>query len=65
MWLISTTADRCGGSIARNKEDKLDPVWPELEKKEIDMSPSRTHRNNHHFEGIVFLKWASCKKNYL
>jgi hypothetical protein len=34
MWRIGTAVDRCGGSIAR-EEDKLDPVWPELDKKEL------------------------------
>jgi len=47
-------ADRYGGSIAR-EEDKLDIVWPELEKKGINMGPSRTSPNNHLFGGIVFL----------
>jgi hypothetical protein len=41
-------ADRCGRSIAR-KEDKLDPVRPELEKKRIVVNPTRTNPNNHLF----------------
>jgi hypothetical protein len=48
MWRIDTATDRCGGSIVR-EEHKLDPVWPELEKKEIDVGPSKTSLNNHPF----------------
>jgi len=53
MWRIGTAVDRCGRSIV-GEEDKLDPVWPELEKKGIDVGPTKSSSNNHPFGGIVF-----------
>jgi hypothetical protein len=60
MWRIDAAADQCGGWFTR-EEDKLDPVWPKLEKKGFDVGPTKTNPNNHPFGERVFL-WASCQK---
>jgi len=48
-------ADRCGRLIAR-EEDKLDPVWPKLKKKGINVGSTRTSPKEIVFFGRLVAK---------